>query len=448
VKRLLLILLVFSLLLSIFILSSCKPKEVAKEGVQKEGTETTAAVEKVEKKEKAELRYMMWDPQIIEKEQAVADNFMAENPHIKITIETAAWTQFWEKMQAMAAGKNLPDVFWMSSDYVKPYSKMGALLDIDDRVANLDQSKYFPSAFNVLRAPNFAGKMYAFPWAVVACISYYNIRLFDEAGLAYPTDNWTWEDMRKLAIKLTRDTDGDGTADQWGYSIWGRYTHLYPYVFNNDEHITDDDFTTLTVTSPKGREAMKFLVDLIVKDKAAATPAQTKGISKPFSTGKFAMTTEGSWRIDTYRKGLEDPFGIVQVPLGPKSGGKRNVYGWADAYSISAFTKHDDAAWEYMMYLSGPGRPIDSILGGKVPIWKAAALSDTWLEADKLPANKKLVLEALDLIGPKVTMPPGYEEWNAMIQSDFEKIVLGEGDFDQVMDELQVKVDKVLARSR
>ena len=45
-------------------------------------------------------------------------------------------------------------------------------------------------------------------------------------------------------------------------------------------------------------------------------------------------------------------------------------------------------------------------------------------------------------------MPPGFDEWNAMIQSDFEKIVLGEGDFDQVMDELQVKVDKVLARSK
>ena len=155
-----------------------------------------------------------------------------------------------------------------------------------------------------------------------------------------------------------------------------------------------------------------------------------------------------SWRIDTYRSGLKDPFGIVQVPLGPKSGGKRVVYGWADAMSISAFTEHADAAWEWIVYMTGPGRPVDSILGGKVPIWKAAALSDTWLQADKLPANKKLVLEALEMIGPKVTMPPGYEEWNNMIQSDFEKIVLGEGNFDQVMDELQLKVDKVLARSR
>ncbi|MQY77474.1 MAG: extracellular solute-binding protein, partial [Spirochaeta sp.] len=137
--------------------------------------------EKAEEKEKVELRYMMWDPQIIEKEQALADKFTVENPHIKITVEAAAYNQFWEKMQAMAAGKNLPDVFWMSSGTVKDYAKMGALLDIDDRVASLDQSKYFPSAFNVLRAPNFSGKMYAFPYAVVNCISYYNIRLFDEA---------------------------------------------------------------------------------------------------------------------------------------------------------------------------------------------------------------------------------------------------------------------------
>ena len=97
----------------------------------------------------------------------MADKFTQEHPNISITVEAVAYGQFWEKMQPMAAGKNLPDVFWMSSGTVKDYAKMGSLLDIDDRVAKLDQSKYFPNAFNVLRAPNFPGKMYAFPWAVV-----------------------------------------------------------------------------------------------------------------------------------------------------------------------------------------------------------------------------------------------------------------------------------------
>ena len=40
------------------------------------------------------------------------------------------------------------------------------------------------------------------------------------------------------------------------------------------------------------------------------------------------------------------------------------------------------------------------------------------------------------------------DEWNAAVQSDFEKIILGEGDFDTVMAELKVKVEKILARAQ
>jgi ABC-type glycerol-3-phosphate transport system substrate-binding protein len=193
---------------------------------------------------------------------------------------------------------------------------------------------------------------------------------------------------------------------------------------------------------------MKFLSDLILVDKTSPTPAQTKGVSTFFTTGKVAMCTEGSWRINTYRKGLEDPFGITLVPKGPRSGGKDIVYGWADASSISATTKFPEVAWDWMLFMSGKGRPVDSMLGGKVPIWKKNAESTAWLEKDLLPANKELVLRAVGLIGPKVTMPPLYSEWNSAIQSDFEKIVLGEGDFDTVMAELGERVAKILARAK
>ena len=208
-----------------------------------------------------------------------------------------------------------------------------------------------------------------------------------------------------------------------------------------------DDFKTFLLDEGKGKEAMKFLADLVTKDKVSPTPAQTKGVGKFFATGKIAMCTEGSWRIGTYRSGLNDPFGITYVPLGPGSGGKYNSFGWPDSYSISAYTKHPNEAWAWVEYMSGPGRPIDSFLGGKVSIWKNSALSETWLEKDKLPANKSLVLKAGELIGKNVTFAPKWAEWSdQVLQSDFEKILLGEGDFDQVMAELKVKVEKILAR--
>ena len=114
------------------------------------GQEEAAAAEKIE------LRYMMWDPQIIEKEQELAVKYQQENPNVTITVESAAFSQFWEKMQAMAAAKNMPDVFWMSSGYVKDYARLGAILNVEEYVGKLDKSKYFPSAFGVLRAAYYA----------------------------------------------------------------------------------------------------------------------------------------------------------------------------------------------------------------------------------------------------------------------------------------------------
>ena len=408
------------------------------------GQDDTAMAEKIE------LRYMMWDPQIIEKEQALADKFQQANPNVAVTVESAAFAQFWEKMQAMAAAKNMPDVFWMSSGYVKDYARLGAILNVEDYVAKLDKSQFFPSAFGVLRAPTFQGDMYAFPWAVVTCISFYNKRIFDEAGVSYPDNDWTWDQLRSTAKKLSLDKDGDGAYDQWGYWVKGRYTHMYPFVYNNGVPAgpISADFKAFQCASGKGRDGIKLLADMVVVDKSSPTPAQTKGVSKFFTTGNIAMCTEGSWRIDSYRSGLDDPFGIFLTPKGPGSPGKHVVYGWADAMSISAYTKHPDAAWDWMMYMSGPGRPIDSILGGKIPIWKANATSETWLEKDMLPENKQLVLDSVDLIGEQVTMAPLYDEWNSAVQSDFEKIILGEGDFDTVMAELKVKVEKILARTQ
>ena len=94
--------------------------------------------DKAAKEEKVALRYMMWDPQIIEKEEALAEKFNQENPNVTISVEGVAFAQFWEKMKAMAAAKNMPDVFWMSSGTVKRYAKQGALLNLDEHISKLD----------------------------------------------------------------------------------------------------------------------------------------------------------------------------------------------------------------------------------------------------------------------------------------------------------------------
>ena len=74
------------------------------------------------------LKYWMWDPNIQEMEQAMVDKFEETHPGIKIELTAIAPKEYWTKMPAMAAAKQMPDVFAMSSGYAEEFALQGALL--------------------------------------------------------------------------------------------------------------------------------------------------------------------------------------------------------------------------------------------------------------------------------------------------------------------------------
>ena len=392
--------------------------------------------------EVAELRYMMWDPQIVEKEQALADAFVAANDDVaSLLVEAAPYNQYWEKMLAMTAAKNLPDVFWTDTSNSITYGELDAFKEMTSFIDTIDKGNYFPAAFDTLKSSE--GKTYAFPYAVVNCIFYYNIRLFDEAGLDYPDENWTWDDVLAAAETLTQDTDGDGDTDQWGYWVKGRYAQNYGFVYNNGSQILSDDDKSAEMTTGSGKDAWDYLTGIVLAG-YSPTAAQMQGVSKPFTTGQIGMVSEGSWRISSYRSALEDPFGIALIPRGPESTGDHVVYGWTDNFAMSNYTEYPDQAWKWMLDMTGPKRPYDSLLGGKVPIWREAAMSEVWLEKGQMPANKEVVLEAVDLIGSRTA--PKMSEWRPSAESMFDKIVLGEVGFEAGMKELEEKINQILNR--
>ena len=85
----------------------------------------------------------------------------------------------------------------------------------------------FPTAFALWKTAK--GEQYAFPFDLDIPALFYNKELFDAAGIEYPNDKWTWDDMLKAAIALTKDTDGDGQPDQYGFTNW--YFHWATLVW-------------------------------------------------------------------------------------------------------------------------------------------------------------------------------------------------------------------------
>ena len=149
--------------------------------------------------------------------------FEAANPGVKVESSAMPPKDYWPRLSALAAAGDLPDVFWMSSGFIQSWQADGQIDNIGDKVAGINEADWYGGAISVAR---LAGGVYSFPKNWVAPVLYYNTQMFDEAGLEYPNSNWRYDDFLKAAKALTKDTNNDGTPDQYGYWVYGRYAHI------------------------------------------------------------------------------------------------------------------------------------------------------------------------------------------------------------------------------
>lgn len=340
------------------------------------------------------LRYMMWDPSQLEIEAPVIAAFEAANPGVTVDIQAMPPKDYWPKLSAMAAAGDLPDVFAMSSGFVLDWAQAGNLANLDPIVEGSDLSVYFEGAL----APGMVdGSMYAFPQNWVAPVLYYNMDMFDAAGLAYPTADWGWEDVRSAAKALTLDANNDGTPEQYGMWLYGRYAHIDGWVYRNGGRYLNAAGDRMEL-NPQAVNALSFLNDLVNTDRVAPAPQEMEGIRQQdvFPLGMAAMWVDGSWNIAGVRSTADAAmrWGIAPIPAGPDATPETSAhYAWADMLSIGANTAQGDLAWKFIQHMTGGARSASDFLGGKVPAYRAIAESEAWQDRGMMPVNKDVILQ-------------------------------------------------------
>lgn len=326
------------------------------------------------------LQYWMWDPEIKTMEQEMISKFEAAHPGVKVELTAISPKEYWTKLAAMAAAGKMPDVINMHPNSVEDFVSQKALLDLSAFIKrDFKPEDYFWSVLD--SSFNLDGKYYGIPFAWVGTVLFYNKKLFDDAGLSYPKWGWTWDEFLKDAKALTKDKDGDGRIDTWGYMIFGRYAVADGWILQNDGEYLDRKNHRF-VPNSNAVEAVQFLSDLVHVHKVAPKPKNydlnKKKIKILFSKGQAAMITEGTWKIEYMRNinPIDDPWDLVPLPRGPHW--KKDVmHAWADGMAISAQSKFPDKAWEFIKYMVNE-RPADLYYAGKVPFYKKEAFSHNW----------------------------------------------------------------------
>lgn len=142
---------------------------------------------------------------------AVIAKFEADHPGVKVEVTTITG-DVEEKVLTAAAGNTLPDVIftWSASSLIT-WGQMG-LVEPIDFILDEYGADYFLSS-KQLATYQFADHLWGVPIVTFPIAFWYRADWFKEAGLEVPT---TWDQWYEAAKALTKDTNGDGTIDQYG----------------------------------------------------------------------------------------------------------------------------------------------------------------------------------------------------------------------------------------
>ena len=396
------------------------------------------------------ITWAMWgSPAEIETHQAVADAFMAEQDAIKVEILSEPWGDYFTRIQALwASGDSsvIPDVLFLSP--VVNYAAEGVLQPLDDLIAGSDYNldDYWPG---LIEFASYEGQVYGFPRDSGLEVLYYNKDIFDEVGIEYPTDSWTWDDLTTAAEALSI-VDANGRVERYGLAMEGG---KYPlWILQNMGLILDDmnDPSSCQLDQPAAMDAIKFFAGLMDAG-YAMRPAelnQAGGDAAVFQSGQAAMIIQNASRISAFNAAdMNYDVSVIPIP----EGGQRASSNAGAAWVMSAMSDNKDAAWTFLQWLQSTdgGQRIYTESGEILPALISTAKSDAFLGMDTPPANRQAFITEGE--NGKVGRVGYFAEWNelsgSIISPALDTIWAGEAAPEDVLPALCEQVNAFLAEN-
>lgn len=321
--------------------------------------------------------------------EKIAEAFEKENPNIKVNVEVTPWSQYWTKLEAASTGGTAPDIVTMLSSEFYNYASNDQLMNLNELTdsGDIDISNYRKE---ITELYTYDDDLYTVPKDVDSMGLWYNKKLFDEAGIGYPDETWTWDTLLETAKKLT-----DKDKGIYGFAAPNTGQDGYnSFVFQNEGHFLSDDHKTSAINEKNTADALQWFVDLSTKEGVSPTDdelSENDSVTS-FQSGKVAMVVQGSWMCSQFKDNeyTKENCDVAVLPKGKVAATQMNGKG----YAISAQTKHPDEAKKLITFLaSEEAMKIQAETGTAIPAFNG--LGQTWVDATS-DFNAQVFVDQLD----------------------------------------------------
>jgi len=354
-----------------------------------------------------------------ELQELVLDEINASQSEFEIVHEPAP-ADYYTKLQTTLAGGTGADFMWLSQEYVAGYASRGALLDLTEPLKAIDSpaaavDRYFP---DVMSTALYQDHVYGLPWISQPVVLYYNPALFDAANIDYPDDTWDWDTFLTNAKALTKDTDGDGTPDQYGFSASG-WPPVHMFIWQAGGDVISDDLKSSPIDSPEAIAGAEFYKSLIYNPECCPTEdtIAEQGFGEMFKAGTVAMFMGGA--SDTFESadGTVLDIGASVVPMGPTS---RTTFAWTGSTVVNSTVENPELAVKALVALTD-GIQHWKIVSPNMDLATkevvTASLPDKWKD-QKGPQVEAILASTSDMRSFNVI--PRQQEWDDLFWREFQ----------------------------
>ena len=452
-KKGLIALLTLTLLMGL--LSACGGNEQEdKTASETPETNETPSTEDADGEENITLKFVSWQTNMQEEDLLVVEEYKKENPNIDVVFEYHGdqnANEYLKKVDLMVMGGDEMDILMTSNfpDFAKrattnTYYPVNEFFE-EEGVKATDVYSF---------APEIDGNLYGIPGDWKSWFVLLNKDYLDEAGLDVPDLDWTWDDYREYASKLTQ---GEGASKRFGsyFHTWDTYTLMGLFSTRLDNPVVNPD-ETFNFDDPAFIEWNAFRKEMENEDKSSLSYADAKSMSANyramFFNGEVGMLPIGTWMIPEIDDQDKFPHDFVTtfapLPKWSDEGVEGRSFTESHFYSVAASSKHPKEAYDFIRFFTTEGM---KIRGTSISAEK---------DIDKMEAANNLItepkyydLEALESVlnNPKwednvFTFVPSYQKTlMTMVLEEAEKYLLDTITSEEMIETIKTRAEQIKA---
>jgi sn-glycerol 3-phosphate transport system substrate-binding protein len=377
--------------------------------------------------------------------QALVEQFNESHQNIQVTATyQGGYAEIMGKVwNAVYAEQTLPHVGHLGGAPL--LGETGAIVpitDFTDGPNGIDRSRIYEAFWEYNSA---GGQIWSMPFNNSVSVLYYNRDLFTAAGLDPDRPPTTWEEVVKYSQALTRDTDGNGEIDQWGFNT-NRDTHWYvsAMFLGNGAQIVNDEQTEVLYNSPEAVEMLQLWGDL-VSTYQIMPPAQHGEAQGDFLAGKLGMLLRSCSAIPSSAEEVTFDLGVATIPavagrdpVAPIGGGSLVIFRNDDPAIL-------EATWEFVKFMTSPKSSLYfSTHSGYVSIYKDAL---EWPELQAYLEEHPLQRVPIESLQYSYAIPvfPALGTSDGALRRAVEAVELGAATPQEALDQAKAIVDQNIA---